>query len=59
MAHANWCGKPCESCEKPCSLDEAITCSPDCPELSADGTPAGRECRKCDAYVFIQEQETD
>ena len=49
MAHKEWCGNPCAECKNPCRLDESIPCSPDCPNLSEDGTQAGA-CKGCDAY---------
>lgn len=49
MPHIDWCGRCCASCDTSCALDESMACSPDCPELSADGEPVGETCKICDA----------
>jgi hypothetical protein len=52
MPHNDWCGKPCSECENPCSLDESISCSPDCEALNKDGTKNFNECMEsgCDNF---------
>lgn len=49
--HRLWCGKKCCDCTNPCSLDESISCSPDCPELGPDGERNSEACKHCDANI--------
>jgi hypothetical protein len=53
MAHKGWCGKPCSDCKSPCSLDESMTCSPDCELMMPDGSRMKDKCEECgcDAYA--------
>lgn len=44
MAHKNWCKNPCTDCKKPCSLDKAIPCSPDCENLVEDNHILIKRC---------------
>ena len=43
--HSEWCGSPCADCQTGCSLDESISCSPDCELLGEDGLM--KDYRKC------------
>jgi hypothetical protein len=50
MAHPEWCGKLCAECIQSCTLDESMSCSPDCPGLNPEtGEPRSDICKDCDA----------
>ena len=52
MAHPEWCGKPCAECIQSCTLDESMSCSPDCPGLNPEtGEPRSDICKDCDAIT--------
>lgn len=55
MAHKYHCGGICADCEKGCSLDEMIPCSPDCENLMTDNTILVKECLSsgCDVIKGI------
>lgn len=63
MAHKNWCGKPCCDCKKPCELDETISCSPDCENLTPDGKIKIKACLEAGCenvkYLFDMARATD
>lgn len=64
MPHQEWCKKPCSDCQSPCSLDQSIPCSPDCPHLNADGTVymsgcIDARCSNIANYVFCEGRLVD
>ena len=52
MAHKDWCGRTCAECILPCSLDESLPCSPDCPYLGKNGETKNLECLSCGVFLF-------
>lgn len=55
MALGEWCGKSCSECENPCALDEMISCSPDCANLTVDGKINIKGClvAKCETVKYV------
>lgn len=56
MALTGYCKeRPCCDCKKPCRLDEAIPCSPDCENLTEDGRILVGKClqAKCEEVKYI------
>lgn len=56
MPHNEWCGFPCCECLTPCTLDQSIPCSPDCPNLAPNGDFTNN-CKDCDVYLNFIEDE--
>ena len=56
MAIKGYCGlKKCNECLSSCNLDELISCSPDCENLTDDGKINIKECLevKCEEVKYI------